>query len=209
MLVSRCLRIALAPLTLSLCLASCGGGSPSSPSASSGSSGSGGSSGSTATCGGATVGPLGCAKGLMTGTIAGAAFTGGVPTGASTYTPVAAQPALGRPALDFIVIQGTSADLTSLTLTARAKLGIQSLGAGATDSDTRQPTLNNAALATRANGTATGQWNTNILGGAGTITLTAVSTAGATGSYSLTMLPQAGSGATGNRVVEGSFTVTF
>ncbi len=192
---------------LSVSLAACGGGSPSSPSTT-GSSGSTGTTGATA-CGGATVGPLGCAKGLMTGTIAGAPFTGGVPTGASTYTPVAAQPALGLPALDFIVIQGTSADLTSLTLTARAKLGTSSLGAGVTDSDTRQPIANNASLATRANGAATGQWNTNILGGTGTITLTAVSTTGATGSYSLTMLPQAGSGATGNRVVEGTFTVTF
>lgn len=145
----------------------------------------------------------------MTGTIAGASFTGGVPTGASTYTPIAAQPALNLPALDFIVIQGTSADLTSLTLTVRAKLGVQSLGAGVTDSDTRQPTVTTASLATRANGAATGQWNTNILGGTGTITLSAVSTTGATGSYSLTMLPQAGSGATGNRVVEGTFTVTF
>ncbi len=203
---TRSLLRALGAATLSVCLAACGGG-PSSPS-SGGTIGSSGSSGNSA-CGGATVGPLGCAKGLMTGTIAGAAFTGGVPTGASTYTPIAAQPSIGLPALDFIVIQGTSADLTSLTLTVRAKLGIQSLGAGATDSDTRQPTVNNASLATRANGAATGQWNTNILGGTGTITLTTVSTTGATGSYSLTMLPQAGSGATGNRVVEGTFTVTF
>ncbi len=146
----------------------------------------------------------------MTGTVAGAPFTGGVPTGASTYTPVGSATGLiGLPALDFIVIQGTSADLTSLTLTVRAKLGIQSLGAGATDSDTRQPTVNNASLATRANGAATGQWNTNIVGGTGTFTLTTISTTGATGSYSLTMVPQAGSGATGNRVVEGTFTVTF
>ena len=201
---SRTIIRVLGAATLSVSLAACGGG-PSSPSGSIGSTNSSGGS----TCGGAAVGPLGCAKGLMTGTIAGVPFTGGVPTGASTYTTVAAQPAIGLPALDFIIIQGTSADLTSLTLTVRAKPGIQSLGAGATDSDTRQPTANNASLATRANGVGTGQWNTNILGGTGTITLTTISTTTAVGSYSLTMLPQAGSGATGNRVVEGTFTVTF
>jgi hypothetical protein len=146
---------------------------------------------------------------MMTGTVAGAAFAGGVPNGAATYTPVPAQPALALPAQDFIVIQGTSADLTSLTITARAKVGRADLGAGVTDAETRQPTVNNASLATRANGVGTGQWNTNITGGSGSITLTSVSPAGAAGSYSFTMLPQAGSGASGNRVVEGTFTVTF
>ncbi len=196
-------RLALA-LALCALLSSACGGSSSSPTGSTGSGGSG-----SGACGGVSVGPLGCTRGMMTGTIAGVTFNGGVPIGGATYTPVAAVPALGLPALDFIVIQGTSADLTSLTITARAKVGTASLGAGVIDPETRQPTSNNASLATRANGAATGQWNTNILGGTGTVTITTVSTTAATGSYSFTMVPQAGSGATGNRVVDGTFTVTF
>ncbi|MEQ1868733.1 MAG: hypothetical protein ABL961_01775 [Vicinamibacterales bacterium] len=184
----------LAIAALATLVSACGGSNPQSP---------------TGACGGVAVGPLGCAKGMMTGTIGVQPFNGGVPTGASTYTPVAAQLALNLPAQDFIVIQGTSSDLTSLTLTVRAKLGKGDLGLGVIDAETRNVTVNGASLATRANGVATGAWNANVTGGSGSITLTSVSTTAASGSYSITLVPQAGTGAVGDRAVSGTFNVTF
>jgi hypothetical protein len=52
-------------------------------------------------------------------------------------------------------------------------------------------------------------WACNISGGSGTITVTSVSQSAATGSFACTMVPVAGSPATGNRQVSGTFDVTF
>lgn len=196
-------------VVLAAVLAACGGDSPGGPSQSGSGGNSGGSGGGNAACGGSAVGPLGCAKGLVTATIDGATWVGGVPTGGATYQPVAGVPALGLPAQDFITMSATGADLTTLTLSARAKLGRAEAGLGVIDPETRQPTVHNANLALRTSNNSAGAWNTNILGGSGSITLTSVSTTGATGSFSYTMVPQAGTVATGNKVVQGTFTVTF
>jgi len=134
--------------------------------------------------------------------------------GASSHTPIAAQPSLGLPAQDFFVISGTCGDLTSLLITARATLGTTTIGVDANgnpvrDPQTQQPLVHNATLQLRANGVAAGTWNTSSLGGSGTITLTAITTSAASGSFSLTMLPQTSTGASANRTVDGQLNVTF
>lgn len=55
----------LAIAALATLVSACGGSNPQSP---------------TGACGGVAVGPLGCAKGMMTGTIGVQPFNGGVPT---------------------------------------------------------------------------------------------------------------------------------
>jgi hypothetical protein len=206
--------IATSTLVLAALAAGCGGSSsPAAPSGSAGSStGTGGTGGNSSSC--SVAGPLGSAKGVINATINGTTFFGGVPTGQSVYTPIAAQPALGLPAQDFFVIGGTCGDLTSLVITARATLGTTTFGVDANgsplrDPQTQQPLVHNAILQLRANGVAAGTWNTSLLGGSGTITLTSIATSGASGSFSLTMTPQTATGASGNRTVTGQFTVTF
>jgi hypothetical protein len=52
-------------------------------------------------------------------------------------------------------------------------------------------------------------WTANVIGGSGTITLTALSSTGATGSFSFTAVAAAG-GATGTHTVtSGAFNITF
>ena len=200
--------MAVATALACLALASCGGGSGSATSPSGG-SGTGNSSGSCT-----TAGPLGSAKGSMTATINGSTFKGGVPAGESIYTPIAAQPSLGLPAQDFFVTSATCGDLTSLQIIARAVVGPTVIGVDAggnplIDAQTKQPLVHQGLLQLRANGVAAGTWITSLLGGTGSITVTSVSTAAATGSFSLTMVPRAGTAASGNRTVTGTFNVTF
>jgi hypothetical protein len=188
-------------LIVALCftLASCGSSkNPNSPGVSSCSS----------------AGPLGSAKGQITATINSASFTGGVPAGESVYTPIPAQPGLGLAAQDFIIFTGTCGDLTSIQITARATTGTTLIGVDGSgnplrDPQTQQPLVHSVLLQLRSNGAAAGTWITSQLGGTGSITLTSVSTTSATGSFSLTMAPQAGTGASGNRTVAGQFAVTF
>jgi hypothetical protein len=207
------LRIASTALVLTTLAAGCGGSSSTTgPSGGTAAGGSTGGSGSSTSC--SVAGPLGSAKGVINATINGATFFGGVPTGQSVYTPIAAQPTLGLPAQDFFVIGGTCGDLTSVVITARATLGTTTFGVDANgnpvrDPQTQQPLVHNAILQLRANGVAAGTWNTSLLGGSGTITLTSIATTGASGSFSLTMVPQTSTGASGNRTVTGQFTVTF
>ena len=207
------LRITTFTLGLAALVAGCGGSSsPAAPSGGTASGGTTGGSGSSTSC--TVAGPLGSAKGVINATINGATFFGGVPTGQSVYTPIPAQPTLGLPAQDFIVIGGTCGDLTSLVITARATLGTTTIGVDANgnplrDPQTQQPLVHNAILQLRANGVAAGTWNTSLLGGSGTITLTSIATSGASGSFSFTMVPQTTTGASGNRTVTGQFNVTF
>ena len=157
---------------------------------------------------------LGSAKGTITATINGATFNGGVPTGQAIYTPVAGVPSLGVPAQDFFTITGICGDNTSILILARATVGTTAIGVDASGNplrnpQTQQPLVHTATLQLRQNGVAAGTWNVSLLGGTGTMTIASVSTTAASGSFSLTMVPQAGTPASGNRAVVGQFSVTF
>jgi hypothetical protein len=154
---------------------------------------------------------LGSAKGTINASISGATFVGGVPTGQSIYTPI--PPVLGLPAQDFFVISGICGDNTSIIVSARAVVGTTTIGVDASNNPvrdplTQQPLVHSVQLQYRTNGVASGTWITSLLGGTGTITVSAVSTTAASGSFSVTMIAQ-GSGATGNKTVTGTFNVTF
>lgn len=197
---------------LCVVLAACGGGNPGGPS-NGGSGGVGGTGNSgSGTC--SVVGPLGSAKGTMTATISGAQFTGGVPAGGAVYTAVPPVPSLGIPAQDFFIVSATCGDLTTIQITGRAvtgttTIGVDGSGAPLTDPVTKQPLLHQGLLQLRANGVAAGTWITSLLGGTGTLTVSSVSTTAVSGSFSLTMVPQANTGAAGNRTVIGTFSATF
>jgi hypothetical protein len=63
---------------------------------------------------------------------------------------------------------------------------------------------------TRSCTAGTGLWGVTPVGGSGTITITSISATGASGTFSGTLVAQAGSGASGNKVItNGAFTVTF
>jgi hypothetical protein len=194
--------------SLTLAIAACGGSSSNNSSSNT----PGSPSGSGSTC--SSFGPLGGAKGTITASISGSTFNGGIPTGLAIYTPVAAVPALGIPAQDFFVISGTCGDSTSLQITALATTGTTNIGVDGNGNplrnpQTQQPLVHNVLLQYRANGVAAGTWYTGILGGSGSVTVTSVSTSAAVGSFSLTMVPQAGTGATGNKTVTGQFSTSF
>jgi hypothetical protein len=172
------------------------------------------------------VSVLGSARGRITATIDGANFDGGVPAGASIYTPITPFPGLGIPALDFINIGGTCGDNTSLHILALAgsfdatgafvlgRPGTTAFGLGAAytqpPSLAGQPLPNLSILTSRPPSGVASLWNTStFLGGSGSITFTQVSSASAAGSFTMTMAPQAGTGATGNKQVNGTFSVTF
>jgi len=195
--------VVLMALTLAACEAA------NTPSSSIVSGGGGSNSGSCS-----SVGPLGSARGLITATINGASFMGGVSNGGAVYTPIGAQPALGLPAQDLFNITGSCADLTSLFITARATVGTTAIGVDANgvalrDPVTQQPLVHNVRLELRQNAVSAGTWIVSSLGGSGSITVTSVSTVAAVGSFSFTMVPQAGTPASGNKTVTGQFNVTF
>jgi hypothetical protein len=189
-------------VAIPLFVTACGGSSsPSAPGTGSGGSGS---------C--TSVGVLGAAKGTINATISGAAFLGGVPTGQSIYTPIPATAFTA--AQDFITISGICGDNTSILLLARATIGTTSIGVDGSgnplrDPQTQQPLVHKVVLQLRTGGVAAGTWNTDLLGGTGTVTISSVSPAAASGSFSVTMVPQSGTPASGNKSVSGSFSVTF
>lgn len=191
--------------------AACGGSDNSN---NSGGGPSGGSSGPTgpspssgSTC--SSISVLGNAAGTISARIDGAVFNGGVPTPYAYYTPIAAVPSLGIPAQDFVSIQGLCGDNTSLTFVAKARVGATTFGMNVIDPETKNVHVNSVMLQYRTASGPGGAWATNLVAGTGTITFTSVSRTGAAGSFSLTMAPQAGTGALGNKQVTGQLSVTF
>jgi hypothetical protein len=200
-------------------LAACGGGDDSDDSGGL----TGPAPGSGPTC--SSISVLGNAMGTINATIPGP-FNGGVATGGSNYVVAPAIPSLGLPAMDSFTSGGVCGDGTQIIISTRAgtndpatgiftvgRLGTKQIGhingAPAADPQTKQPLPDSITLSLVANGVAAGTWMTNINGGSGTITLNSVSRSGASGSFSVTMIPGPGSGASGNRQVSGTFNVTF
>jgi hypothetical protein len=210
-------RTYICVLLVSFGLVACGGekaGNPGSPSG-------GGGGGQGNTC--ASQGVLGSAKGVITATVDGVAFNGGVSTGNSIYTPIAAGPFVPAP-MDFFVINGVCGDGSQLVMSIRAgswqngvfvlgapgqtQIGVDATGNPRRDPQTQQPLTHMATYTLVRNGVAAGAWVTGIAGGTGSITLNNVSPTAASGSFSLTMAASAG-GATGTKQVTGTFNVTF
>lgn len=196
------------------------GGSPTSPTGSTGSTGA--APGSGPTC--SSISVLGNAMGSITATIPGP-FNGGVTTGGSNYVVAPAIPSLGLPAMDSFTSGAVCGDGSQIIISTRAGIndpatGIFTVGRTGTkqighvngvptsDPQTRQPLPDSIMLLLMANGVSAGGWQTNINGGSGSITLNSVSRSGASGSFSVTMIP-IGPPASGNRQVSGTFNVTF
>jgi hypothetical protein len=154
---------------------------------------------------------LGCPKGLVRATLDGQTFNGGVTNGGSVYTPIAANPALNLPAQDFFTFSAIASNNSQLVVAARAKLGQAALGANVIDPETRNVSINSAQLVFPATGGSTvgAGWLTSVAGGSGTITVDAVSRTAVSGSFSFQMVPTAGTPASGNRQISGTFNVTF
>lgn len=130
-------------------------------------------------------------KGTVTAQVNGATFTGITPTGGAMQTSGA------------LTAFGQTSDNTTLTIGTTPVVGTLTLGAGIVSPATLQ-------IQTRSCSGLTGYWLASIAGGSGSITVTSITATGASGTFSGTLLPQPGSGATGNKVIErGEFTVTF
>jgi len=195
-------------LLLGLGIAACGGGSSNSNNSGGGSGGpTAPSGGSGSTC--SSIGVLGNAAGTISATIDGAVFNGGVPAPYAVYTPIPAVPSLGIPDQDFVSMQGLCGDNTSLLILAKARVGTTTFGLNAIDPETKNVHVNSVQLQYRTASGAGGAWVTSLIGGTGTITFTSVSRTSAAGSFSFTMVPVAGTTASGNKQVTGTFNVRF
>jgi hypothetical protein len=202
-----------------LIVAGCGGGGPSNPGSPSPNVG-GSNTGQTCS----SVGPLGAGKGTVTATVNGTSFNGGVSTGSSIYTPVPPQAFLPTPH-DIITIGAVCGDGSQIILLARAgswingqfvlgaagttQIGVGANGNALTDPQTQQPLNHIVQYVQVVNNVATGGWFVSLAGGGGSITFNNVSPQAASGSFTLTMIPTPGTGSTGSKQVNGTFTVTF
>jgi hypothetical protein len=189
---------------------SCGGGDGDDGS-SGNPAGPGGSSGATCT----SVGPLGSARGTLTANISGfGTFNGGVSTGNSFYVSAPPVPSLGIPAQDSFSIVGVCGDGSQIAFTARALIGTIEIGVDANGNPRKDPAINQPWLhiiqfIQVVNGAAAGGWFVSVAGGNGTVTVNSVSTAGASGSFSVTMVANPATPAAGTRTLNGQFNVTF
>lgn len=180
------MRVMLALVLCSVALGAACGGSPTSPSgggSSGGGSGGSGGSGGGGTGGGGTT-PN---RGTITATIDGVAYSGVVRT-ATNQSGIFAIAAIN--------------DQTNVGF------GIGALAAAGTTSISATSPTN--ALLTTGTSLPAVSWFASTSGGAGTLTISAISATGATGTFQFTLQPSPGTGASGTRsVTSGSFTVTF
>jgi hypothetical protein len=158
-----------------------------------------------------TFGGLGDDRGRIVARINGTPITFGVPTG-GTF-----QSAPGDPAVNTLTITGTTADLSRTltisvgnTLIRTIEFGINpTTGAMSIDPANGQPVDILATMVLRGNALA-GAWNAGLIGGNGTFRIATLSATSATGTFSMTMAAQAGSGAaTALTVTDGQYNVTF
>ncbi|MEQ1909113.1 MAG: hypothetical protein ABMA15_09840 [Vicinamibacterales bacterium] len=158
------------------------GGSTSSPSGSSGGIGSSGSGGS---------GGSGSGKGTITALVDGVAYTGVI--NAATLT------------------NGTlniASNNTALTLSVN--FAMSGAAVGTTSINAASPLVMQAM--TTNGSTVTGAWSASVLGGSGTLTISTLSSSGASGTFSFVAVPSTTSGipsAGTKTVTSGVFTATF
>jgi hypothetical protein len=139
-------------------------------------------------------------KGIVNATIAGLApFSGIVPTAQATYTPAAGS----VPALFNVQATNTTTG-TSVLVGGPATLGTTTASSGSAAGASVQ-----LLVTTRTCTGVTGSWIANSLFGTASVTLTAASAATVTGSFTGTLEPAPGSGATGTKTITGTFNVRF
>jgi len=163
---------------------------PSGSNGSSGSSGSSGSGGSGGSGGGASANcqaPGNPATGSFTATIDGVAFRA---TCFGVNTAVSGVISVGGGFL------GTGNVVNSFAIATSRSVGTTNIGA---TSPTNALYTVGPAL-----------WVASVVGGSGSVTITALTANSVTGTFSLVLIPQSGTTATGNRTVtNGSFSLTF
>jgi hypothetical protein len=202
-----------------LMAANCGGGGSSNPNTPSPNN-SGGNTGQTCS----TPSVLGSARGTVTATVNGTPFNGGVSPGNSIYTPIPPQAFLPTPH-DIVTFAGVCGDGSQIIVLARAgswvngqfvlgaagttQIGVDANGTAFSDPQTQQPLNHIVQYIQVVNNAAAGGWFVSLAGGIGSITFNNVSPQAASGSFTLTMTPTPGTGATGTRQVTGTFNVTF
>jgi hypothetical protein len=98
---------------------------------------------------------------------------------------------------DLISITGSDASIPSHTITL--SLVGSSSGTYSTSTGSSNATLS----------ISPSQWTANVLGGSGTITLTDLTTTGATGTFAFTAVPANAATAGTRAVTSGAFNVTF
>ena len=89
------------------------------------------------------------------------------------------------------------------------QIGVDANGNALTDPQTQQPLNHIVQYIQVVNSAAVGGWFVSLAGGSGSITFNNVSPQAASGSFTLTMTPTPGTGASGTRQVNGTFSVTF
>lgn len=144
--------------------------------------------------GGGTITGTNCSvivgnQGTVTARVDGTTFSGIVPGGGGTRTAVT------------LVLFGQSNDNTTLTIgILNPAVGVHAIGG---------LTGNTMLIQTRSCSAGTGLWSA-IAAGSGSVTISTLTATGATGTFTGTLVAQAGSGATGNKVVtDGTFNLTF
>jgi hypothetical protein len=130
-------------------------------------------------------------KGTVTSQVNGSTFSGIAPTGSATQSQTS------------LSLFGQDTDNTTISVVTNAAVGTIAFGAGIVSAGTIQ-------LQTRSCTAGTGLWVASIVGGNGTITVTSLTATGASGTFSGTLVAQAGSGASGTKTItNGQFNVTF
>jgi hypothetical protein len=128
-------------------------------------------------------------QGTVTAQVAGASFSGIVPTGLTTNVG------------GVLSVSGQNTDNSTLYFSIPAGVGVKAVGGANAGS---------LSFQTRSCTAGTGLWVANAAGGTGTITILTLTATGATGTFAGTLQPQSGSGATGEKLITaGQFTVTF
>jgi hypothetical protein len=159
-----------------------------------------------------TFGGLGDAKGRIVARINGTSYVFGVPTGGTFQSDPA------NPALNTMNITGTTADLTATLaigvgnpLVRTIDFGIDpASGAALIDPANGQPVDITITFVNRATSVLAGAWTAGLVGGHGTFRVSTLSETASTGTFSMSMAVQPGSGAAANlTVTNGQYNVSF
>ena len=137
-------------------------------------------------------------RGTITGSITGLSpYNGIIATGGANRVT-------GGP-VPFFTIGATSVqDGTGVIISGQAVVGTSAIGTGTNGTNA---VSNSVSIQTRSCTALTGSWFANNAAGTGTITVTAASATGVSGTFSATLDPS--QGFTGTKTITGSFNAVF